>query len=126
LAPFIGGDSGRLALIGGSLRAPARLTLALSLVFHELATNAAKHGAWRNAAGCVEVSFALERGGAGESLRLRWRERSGEGSAEAYRQGFGVNLIRQVVEYQFDGEARMEMLASGVQWDIAVPWPSPG
>ena len=51
--------------------------LGLSLILHELGTNAAKYGALSNSAGRVHVSWQVEHGDRSRRVRLRWEERDG-------------------------------------------------
>ena len=69
------------------MRLRPSLIVMLSLVLHELATNAAKYGALSNETGWVDLRWML----AGERLSLSWREsgglqpnrRAGEGLARS-------------------------------------------
>lgn len=77
-----------------SVRGPAvqigpRATIALSLMLHELATNAAKYGALSTPKGRVELAWTVEDG----LLRLCWRETGGPRVSEPSRKGFGSRLI---------------------------------
>src|ERR1700730_16452679 len=48
------------------------------MVFHELATNAAKHGAlWNDAAGLIDIAWQVEPTPRGDRMRLRWQESGG-------------------------------------------------
>ena len=55
--------------------------LGLSLVLHELATNAAKYGALSHADGTRRVSWQVEEGDQSRRVRLRWQERGGRRSS---------------------------------------------
>jgi two-component sensor histidine kinase len=60
----------RAVLAGPDLDLAPKATLTLALVLHELATNAAKHGALSAAGGRVEVAWSLAGPRGGERLRL--------------------------------------------------------
>ena len=76
--------------------------LALSLVFHELATNAAKYGALSTPQGSDVVSCERIAGdSAPPAVRVEWLERNGPPVAEPSRKGFG----RVLLENSFVGEA---------------------
>ena len=70
LAPFA---AGRVAVSGPSLDISPKQTLSLSLALHELATNAAKHGALSGPEGRVELRWEARDG----KLHLGWRESGG-------------------------------------------------
>jgi two-component sensor histidine kinase len=108
---------GRASLAGGHVKLGPRAALTLSLVLHELATNAAKHGALGAPDGRVEVAWNLE---AGSALRLRWRETDGPEvvthpprlRAEPHRAG-GRPRAR--------GRGQLEFLPGGVAYELRVP-----
>jgi len=61
----------------------------LVLLFHELVTNAAKHGSLSNAAGRVSVKWQWD----GRSLELIWNESGGPKIEPPSKEGFGSQLI---------------------------------
>jgi len=83
---------GRIDVAGPPVALGPRATLSLSLLLHELATNAVKYGALSAEAGRIAVSWQLDEG-AGE-LVFRWRESGGPCCAEPTRRGFGSRLIQ--------------------------------
>jgi two-component sensor histidine kinase len=109
---------GRASLAGGHVKLGPRAALTLSLVLHELATNAAKHGALGACDGRVEVAWDLD---GGSALRLSWREADGPEVAAPSRRGFGRTLIEQAVAHELEGEARLEFLPGGVTYELRVP-----
>ena len=72
----------------------ASLVVASTLAFHELATNAVKHGALSTADGMVHVSWVIKplRNGC-RQVELHWRERGGPPVALPERLGFGSQLL---------------------------------
>ena len=84
-------EPGRVEMAGPHIRMKAAQALALSMVLHELATNAAKYGALSNVFGKVTMSWGLD----GNQLNLLWRERGGPPVAEPEKKGFGSRLIAQ-------------------------------
>jgi two-component sensor histidine kinase len=93
----------------------SRATLTLSLVLHELATNAAKYGALSVPDGCIELSWGLE----GSILRLRWRERDGPHVQAPAHNGFGTRLIER--GFGPSSQVDTQFLATGLQVEISVP-----
>ena len=88
--------------------------LTLGLVFHELATNAAKYGALSAEEGCVRVEWSL---GSPHCLDLvlTWRESGGPPVAEPSRRGFGSRLIERSVAGDLGGEARLTFAHGGLE-----------
>ncbi|MCJ2069354.1 GAF domain-containing protein [Methylobacterium sp. J-030] len=88
------GQVGRADLDGPDMALGPRATLSLSLLLHELATNALKYGALSNEAGRVGVAWRIDRDGGEPSFVLDWRERGGPPVRAPERRGFGSRLIR--------------------------------
>lgn len=66
----------------------------LSMLLHELATNANKYGACSATTGRLHVSWTLD----GDAVVLNWRERGGPTITAPSREGFGSRLMRSLVE----------------------------
>lgn len=86
--------SERVRLAGPDLWISSRAAMSLSLLLHELATNAAKYGALSVAEGHVAINWTVEGEGDQAMLAMRWRERGGPPAAEPTRRGFGSRIIR--------------------------------
>ncbi|WP_267395784.1 MULTISPECIES: PAS domain S-box protein [unclassified Sphingomonas] len=82
-------EGGRYELQGDDFEVEADAALSLSLLFHELATNAVKYGALSNGTGRVRVSWSTD----DDRFRLRWVEEGGPPAHEPSRKGFGSKLI---------------------------------
>jgi two-component sensor histidine kinase len=121
LAPFEDEDGVRVALDGPSVLLPAAMAQTMALALHELATNAAKHGALRGPDGDLRVSWRIE---PGQRLRLDWAETL-PGDADrpevAMREGFGSVLIARVIEGQFGGAIERTFGSSGFRCRIRFP-----
>lgn len=81
----------QIAILGPDLDIGSRTTLTMSLVLHELATNAAKYGALSVPDGRVELTWEVK----GGILRLQWREQDGPRVHEPSHAGFGSRLIER-------------------------------
>ena len=92
----------------------------LSLVLHELATNAVKHGALSTYGGKVHISWnvGLDAQGA-RSMTMLWRERGGPSVAAPTRSGFGTRLIRSALSGD-QGAANIEYKEDGLQCSLSV------
>jgi PAS domain S-box-containing protein len=94
------GDMMRFDISGPKVTLGARATLSLSLLVHELTTNALKYGALSNPAGQVKITWKVrdrqdkkdERDE--PELCLEWRERGGPRVSEPTRKGFGSRLVK--------------------------------
>jgi PAS domain S-box-containing protein len=96
LAAFQESYAGRLAIDGpDDIWLDADKVLSLTLALHELATNAAKYGAWSNETGTVAVSWEMIAGGEAPSVRFIWRESGGPEVVPPERRGFGSRLVER-------------------------------
>lgn len=94
--------------------------VALSLLLHELLTNAAKYGALTKATGRVNVSWNVGADGEGRrSLVLLWRETGGPPVSPPVRRGFGTHLIEKSFSGG-EGGARLSYEAGGFRCVLTV------
>ena len=96
----------RFLVQGPGVQLSADRSLKLTMVLHELATNAVKYGALSNASGSVSVAWQREDG---NRLRLTWQETGGPPVAPPSHKGFGSTLI----EHSLDGVS-FEFAPTGV------------
>ena len=102
----IQGDPARFRIGGPDVVLGPRPALALTLVLHELATNAVKYGALSNPSGIVELSWRIDDIDGAAQFRLRWQESGGPPVVAPSRRGFGSRLIeRTFASEQARGES---------------------
>jgi two-component sensor histidine kinase len=119
LAPFVDAGTDRLHLSGPAMIVTPRAAEAIGLAFHELATNAVKHGALSNDTGTVTVEWTQNP--ASKDLQLCWIERGGPQVTPPTRKGFGHIVCERVVAQLLGGEVSMDFAPEGVRWQIRVP-----
>lgn len=119
LAPFIGTAEGRFQLEGPAFRIRAEAVHALSMVFHELATNATKHGALSVPDGRLSVAWAVNEAAA--VLRIRWTESGGPSPGLPTRRGVGSRVIEATVAGQLGGAVDRRWPDEGLICDIVLP-----
>jgi two-component system CheB/CheR fusion protein len=92
------------------------------MVVHELATNAAKYGAFSVPHGEVFVSWRLE-GPPGEvrSVVVEWREAGGPLVKTPGHEGFGTSTIRDLLPFEQNGVVTLNFEPRGVICTIALP-----
>ena len=117
LAPYRSPEGTRVTMSGPAVMLPARAVVPLSMVLHELTTNAAKYGALATRRGKVEITWHL-RGGDDQLVELVWQEREGRKMKPASG-GFGTKLIDHVISHDLDGSTKVEFDPAGVRWEIA-------
>lgn len=95
-------------------------SLGLGMVLHELATNAAKYGAFSSDGGRVSVAWELA-AGAPRRLSIRWVEEGGPAVEPPKRAGFGRVLIERGVGFDLNGAARLDFEPTGLTCTIELP-----
>lgn len=95
----------------------------LGLALHELATNAAKHGALQANAGTIDVTWRiLDRSENEPQLELCWRESGGPNPKEfPQRRGFGRTVLERVVPASMGGSASLVFEGGGASWRLQAP-----
>jgi two-component sensor histidine kinase len=114
LAPYLDAaspdDDPRTVIRGPEVAIGGEAVTALALILHELATNAAKYGAFSSPKGRVHVAWSVNKG----KLALSWRETGGPPvKAAPKREGFGSRLAQRSAG-QLGGQLAFEWNAEGV------------
>jgi PAS domain S-box-containing protein len=121
LDPFRSADDAPFTVEGPDFEISPNTALALGLAFHEMATNAAKHGALSTVRGKVCVTWdilgPLEQG----ALRLEWRESGGPPVKKPDRGGFGVTVIQRGLSLELDGRVELDFAPTGLVGRIEIP-----
>jgi PAS domain S-box-containing protein len=120
LAPYHGGDHGKRAEWSGSrLSLPPNMVVPLSMVLHELSTNAAKYGAFSVEHGRVDIAWRTD----GGKVRFTWIETNGPPIEGEIKAGFGSKLISRVVSYDLVGTAGLHFDREGFRCTLTFPVP---
>ncbi len=113
----------RVRLAGPPIYVCAEAGQSLAMAFHELATNAAKYGAFAAASGTLDVTWELDQRD-GAHLQIEWKETRDPPVASPTQQGFGTKLIRSVVERQLHGSVSLAWEPPGLRCSISLPMQS--
>ena len=117
-APYQSEPGERLVISGTDLPIDDRSATPLSLLFHELATNAAKYGALSQAGGRITLEIVVE----DADVRMTWREQGGPAvTLPTKTGGFGSQLISLSVERQLAGRYERSFAPAGLDMTIAIP-----
>jgi two-component sensor histidine kinase len=119
LKPYTEVQCDCIQAIGPDIELETRLGLALHLIFHELATNACKHGALASPSGRVMISWDVELGDLNQRLVIQWAESGGPEVREPWHTGFGLNLITKIlpganVKMKFEGSGLICGISCGI------------
>lgn len=104
----------RVDFIGPTFELGPKATLSLSLLLHELTTNAVKYGALSNAEGRIRLTWSTD----AERFYLKWQEVGGPRVVEPERKGFGSRLIRMGLGA---GDVRTEYDPKGFMLTLSAP-----
>jgi len=106
---------------GESVPLSTNQSLGLSLILHELCTNAAKYGALSHQEGYVRVSWRVESSDEGRCLHLLWQERGGSPIEPPGEKGFGTRLIERACTYELEGEVELDYAPAGLCCQVLFP-----
>lgn len=90
----------------------------LSLLIHELATNAVKYGALSVDQGRVDIRFRFL---PSQELQFRWIESDGPGVTPPTSSGFGSTLVQEVATRQLGGELEIAWPVEGMELTVTLP-----
>ncbi len=108
-------DMARVSVAGTDIAIGSRTSMALTMMLHELATNAVKYGAMSNETGRIEVNWTMS----GPDLEFSWRETGGPPVAPPTRTGFGSRLIRNGLGTASRSDSSFD--PGGLYFRITVP-----
>lgn len=119
LTPYaLDGSAGHIVVDGDDVNLTSHEATSFALVFHELATNAAKYGALSSCDGQLRISSSHVDG----TLTLLWTEKgAGAVGERSLGGGFGSRLINMIIERQMNGRFERTEGADGVVIRIEIP-----
>jgi two-component sensor histidine kinase len=116
LAPFM--DEGSQVWVSGAiLPLEPAAAQSMAMIVHELATNAAKHGALSTATGKVMIEWRRAKGG---RVTFKWTERDGPATTPPTRQGVGSTVIARAAAH-LQAEVAIDWTATGLTFELSVP-----
>jgi PAS domain S-box-containing protein len=107
----------RIHASGPALSIGARTALSLTMVLHELCTNAVKYGALSVEAGRVDIGWRID----GDQFHLAWEESGGPEVTPPARKGFGSRLISGSFDPTDGTKAELLYEKRGVVWRFSAP-----
>ncbi len=118
LAPFASDQPDRLKVVGENAFITPATAQSLGLTLHELATNAAKYGAWSAPEGRVTIEWSK----VDDGLRIVWSEAGGPApNPSPTRAGFGSSLIEAMIDRNLGGSVVRDYPPSGLVCTITLP-----
>jgi PAS domain S-box-containing protein len=120
LGHYLDREKPQILVRGPQVQLKPEAAQSLGLALHELATNAAKHGALTRAKGRVSVEWRWrepEDGG----IEIVWSERGGPKVAAADHRGFGSLVIQHSLSRALGANVEMAFLPEGLRCRVVVP-----
>jgi two-component sensor histidine kinase len=104
LQPYLLNSADRMRMSGPKVPLSPPLVVILSMIVHEIATNAAQYGALSNDTGTVALDWELLEESDGCKPRMIWTEAAGPHVTASVQRGFGSRLIERSARDQLGGE----------------------
>ena len=109
----------QFTITGDNIAISSGPAVALSMVIHELSTNALKYGALSVPDGRVSISWSVD--DESHRFKLTWKESGGPLMIEPKQKSFGSRFIEQALPGQLQGEARLIFEPTGIVCDVNIP-----
>ncbi|MBX5105074.1 HAMP domain-containing protein [Rhizobium lentis] len=114
LRAHVASEAERIRLDGPEVVLPADTALPLSLVIHELATNATKYGSLGSEDGTVAIAWKHE----GGRVFLLWTETGGSPVSAPTKRGFGSVLIERAFPAKAQARSHSDFRPEGLVFEV--------
>ena len=91
------------------------------MVLHELATNAAKYGAFSRPGGRLLLQWRWLLNGSRGRLAIEWQELGGPPVVKPNHCGYGASTIRELIPFELGGTVDLAFASSGLQCQLEIP-----
>ncbi len=123
LAPYRAGAGERIQLSGADIALAPRTALTLAMVCHELASNAAKHGALFGDRGTLAIDWQVDLRQSPALIVLSWRESGGPDVKQPTHRGFGIRFIERSLAQEMRGKVSLDFAPAGLRCEMKLPFP---
>ena len=114
-------EAERFTISGPDLVIGPKAALSVSLMIHELATNAVKYGALSRPEGRVDIFWSVDARSEPEMFHMGWSERGGPPVTVPARRGFGSRLIERGLAGAVGGAMALQYEPAGVRCTLDAP-----
>ena len=118
IAPYATGNA---TVLGPGVTLKAAAAQAMAIVLHELATNAAKHGAFSQPSGRLFVGWCWLSNGSHGRLGIHWQESGGPPISTPSQTGFGTSVIRELIPFELGVTVDLTFASDGLQCRLEIP-----
>lgn len=117
LKPFLFDTGSNVQVSDMRVALQPKAAVSLGLAVHELAANAARHGALRIPEGAITIDWSLEP----LLLRFSWRERGGRAMQGNASPGFGTRFLQHALPYELGGSTNLGFTPEGAEVSLEIP-----
>lgn len=121
LAPYRSDADERVVLNGPPMNLRPDTAELLALGLHELATNAAKYGAFSTSTGSVSLGWELVEALGEPQVRIVWTERGGPPVSPPTRRGYGTKFVQSALESATGTAVDLQFAPEGVTCTFVIP-----
>ena len=121
LGPYLDPRASDITIEGPAIALKPEAAQSLGLALHELASNAAEHGALSIPSGRVAIEWRRLMPAEGSGLELIWTERGGPPVTAPVRRGFGSLVIEQNLARSLNAEVEATFAPEGLRCRVRVP-----
>lgn len=119
LAPFVG--LANTSMSGAQVTLGRRQAKAMSVILHELITNAIRHGALARPGGRLSVDWRVASASVSDCLVLRWREHCACPIAPPVSSGMGLKFLTTNARAGLRGDILLEFDSTGLLATVVAP-----
>jgi two-component sensor histidine kinase len=117
---FMDGREKRISYSGPDVELRPNMALLVSMLLHELGTNAVKYGALSNLSGSVGLAWRIDGKKDRAMLTMDWTETGGPPVQQPTRKGFGSRLIERALRGE-NGVAKVDYDPAGLRCSMTMP-----
>ena len=110
-------DIDRITIEGPNISLSPNVAVTISMVFHELLTNALKYGAGSTTEGTISIKWEIVH----EKVLLHWKERGGPVVKNPDGVGFGSKLLERALHRELRGKSTVTFAPDGLECDMVIP-----
>ncbi|MEO0392134.1 MAG: HWE histidine kinase domain-containing protein [Pseudomonadota bacterium] len=110
---------GRITTAGADVLIMPEACSTITLVLHELMTNAAKYGALSGPGGTIQITSSWQSGDT--ELKISWCEQGVTSLVPTQHEGFGTTIIKGSIPYELNGRVSSGYRPDGFWVDFVIP-----
>lgn len=117
LSAYSSDKQDKITLSGPDINIAPKAYTTLTLVIHELVTNAVKHGALQHDEGKLSISWDINQH---HEVAITWNEEGYPNKSE-FKKGFGSIIINRSIPFDLGGQAHVKVHPNGLEVNLLIP-----